>query len=594
MNRRDRPGRSLRAWMLLLAIASAMPLVLTLGYAIHLQADQQEEAQFILVRERAIGAAAILDQQLKLINSLLEEQAGSREVSQADVPEMYQDANRMLATQRAFTVFEMSDSRGSLVYRAARDPSQAMPPGKAWSCAARQPNGEAASSLSTVPTGLRGDEGWNARATLRLASGPLAGCRLAASASLRGFGEALRAREWPLAWVAAVVDRDFRIIARSTLAEQYVGLGATEPLRRAIREGGNRAFDGTARDGTRVLAYTVPVPGGNGWHIAVGVAERVVRNELRSSTWRFIGLSLAALAFAGGVALLLAARISQVIRSLGGALDPMTMAGTGFVKIKEAHAVGELLANSRASLDVAAQAQQRLIRTLEAENARRVLTERTLKSVQAKLMAVQETERRIVARELHDELGQELALLQIMLKSIRTRGTADNRMLHDCEAGVLRMSDHVRTLALALRPAMLDDLGLAAALSALTRPGNPPHQPQIRVEMPKPSRRFPADVETALYRVAQAATTNALRHANARTIVVALTFDAARVSIEVSDDGGGFDPEGDAALAGEHLGLVIMRERMAAVGGSLTISSGPGGTRVVASAPLSPTEAFDE
>jgi len=218
---------------------------------------------------------------------------------------------------------------------------------------------------------------------------------------------------------------------------------------------------------------------------------------------------------------------------------------------------------------------------LEHLNRELELSHERLRALSRRLLEVQEDERRRLARDLHDDIGQALTALKIQLES-RAR-------VEECVDTVRHTLERVRQLSLSLRPSQLDDLGLAAALrSHLDR--------QARVAgiaAHFDAADAPADMgpetETSCFRVAQEAINNVLRHAQAANIWVRLFSAGGRLALSVRDDGHGFDLEGVRRRTGADasLGLVGMEERIALVGGSLELRSEPGrGTVVVATFPV--------
>jgi signal transduction histidine kinase len=200
---------------------------------------------------------------------------------------------------------------------------------------------------------------------------------------------------------------------------------------------------------------------------------------------------------------------------------------------------------------------------------------------------MQESERRRIARELHDEVGQLLTRLDLMLKLI-TRLPAERipERLSEAQALVSELATRIRELSLDLRPAMLDDLGLLPAL--LWHFERYAAQTGVRVSLEHAGleQRFPPDVETAAYRIVQEALTNVARHAGVSEATVRLWANSDRLHIQIEDQGGGFDPR--AALAASvSSGLVGMRERANLAGGQLVIEAAPGsGARLMAEFPL--------
>jgi two-component system sensor histidine kinase UhpB len=188
-------------------------------------------------------------------------------------------------------------------------------------------------------------------------------------------------------------------------------------------------------------------------------------------------------------------------------------------------------------------------------------------------MIAQEAERRRVANELHDEIGQSLTALILQLKRTVESGPPDRELVVSAEA----ILAEVRAVARRLRPEALDDLGLRSALLALAARMDDAAGVDVAVRIDPRLPSLAHDVELVIYRVVQESLTNVVRHAGAEHARVELRQDEGGVVLGVSDDGGGFDVS--ARHRGE--GLRGMRERALLVGGALTVDSRPGaGTRV--------------
>ena len=227
------------------------------------------------------------------------------------------------------------------------------------------------------------------------------------------------------------------------------------------------------------------------------------------------------------------------------------------------------------------------------ERERHLATQGRLQQLSRRLLEVQERERRYLARELHDDIGQALTALKIQLESLaRTNGDPVARQRLAESADTARHAlERVRLLSLSLRPPQLDDLGLLAALrSHLDRQAGvgrlTPH-----FEAEDVPRSLPPEVETACFRVAQEAITNVLRHAKASKIWVRLFVAGGRLALSVRDDGAGFDLDAVTrrGLHGASLGMVSMEERATLAGGGLEVRSSEGhGTVIVATFGLEP------
>ena len=197
------------------------------------------------------------------------------------------------------------------------------------------------------------------------------------------------------------------------------------------------------------------------------------------------------------------------------------------------------------------------------------------------LLDKQEAERRHLARELHDEIGATLTQLSFVLQTVPASGSA----VDDAQAIVQTLIQRVRDMSLDLRPFMLDDFGLAAALGWYTdrfasRTG-------IRVHLTDRGldRRFSLAVETTAYRIVQEALTNSAKHGRASEVTIVVEAGNGVLMLSVSDNGTGFDPE-VVRNSGRANGIVGMRERAMSVGGALRIGSRlGGGTRIDVSMP---------
>jgi signal transduction histidine kinase len=211
-----------------------------------------------------------------------------------------------------------------------------------------------------------------------------------------------------------------------------------------------------------------------------------------------------------------------------------------------------------------------------------------LQALSRRLVEVQEAERRHIARELHDEVGQVLTGLKLSLEmSTHLPDEAVKASLDEAQALVNELMVEVRDLSLDLRPAMLDDLGLLPALLWHFERYTAQTQVHVVFKQIGLERRFRPEIETAVYRMVQEALTNVARHAGASKATVRLWADDETMGVQIEDQGAGFDLE--AALStGTSSGLAGMHERVALLGGQLTIETAPGtGTRLTAELPLS-------
>jgi signal transduction histidine kinase len=214
-----------------------------------------------------------------------------------------------------------------------------------------------------------------------------------------------------------------------------------------------------------------------------------------------------------------------------------------------------------------------------------------LQALSRRLVEAQETERRHLARELHDEIGQALTAtemnLQVLLESPGTDGLAPR--LKASLRVIERVQEQVHDLSLSLRPSMLDDLGLEPALRWYTTRQAALTGLQVEVRADPLEQRLDSMIETECFRVAQEALTNVVKHAKAHAVTLELSRNDEQLHLSVRDDGIGFDVASvrEQAVRGASLGLLSMEERATLAGGGLQYHATPGqGTEVHAWFPL--------
>jgi signal transduction histidine kinase len=213
----------------------------------------------------------------------------------------------------------------------------------------------------------------------------------------------------------------------------------------------------------------------------------------------------------------------------------------------------------------------------------------------AAITSAQEEERLRLARELHDDTIQELIALKQRVQLARKAPgeTKAATVLEELERLTEATIDNVRRMTRALRPIYLEDLGLMTALEMLTRETAQPDGLQVDFLRSGQERRLNREAELALYRIAQQALGNVVRHAGARRATLRLDFSEAAINLEVSDDGIGFQmPRYPTDLAPDgHFGLLGMHERADLIGARLEVHSEPGrGATISVRLPMAPTD----
>jgi signal transduction histidine kinase len=209
-----------------------------------------------------------------------------------------------------------------------------------------------------------------------------------------------------------------------------------------------------------------------------------------------------------------------------------------------------------------------------------------LRHLSAKLVATQEDERKSISRDLHDAVGQSMSAVQFELHDLAVALRPHDAQLRERVDRIRELVESslavIRNMALLLRPSMLDDLGLAAALEWLAREISRPTGVRIHVHADGLSRELPDEHKTCVFRIVQEALNNVCRHANAQTVEIAVRSSETWLTVTVRDDGRGFE----SGRAGG-LGLTGMQERVESLGGSIKITSGLGkGTLIEVALPL--------
>jgi signal transduction histidine kinase len=359
----------------------------------------------------------------------------------------------------------------------------------------------------------------------------------------------------------------------------------------------------TANDGQRVFRSMVPIENDEectSCHergqrllgllltdIPMAPVEGMLAKNLRHNLLWWAGMILATLL----VVSLGTSRL--VIRRLRRVADTLARFGQGQLDLRlpadSADEIGQLAAAFN-EMGRSIQSEEAKNRALSADLHRHAERQRDLLK---RLISAQEEERRRVARDLHDDLGQELAGLAVGLQGVERLWTADPdqalRTLRQMRRQITEVTDRAYAMIVALRPSALDDLGLVPALRAQAERTLTTSGVQFELDAGDLKRRLPQELETALFRTFQEALSNVVRHAGAKQVRMSLAALDGTLEGEIADDGRGFVPE--AVSTDGHdprgLGLLGMQERMALCGGSLEILSRPGaGTRLRIRIPL--------
>jgi signal transduction histidine kinase len=220
--------------------------------------------------------------------------------------------------------------------------------------------------------------------------------------------------------------------------------------------------------------------------------------------------------------------------------------------------------------------------------------EQRMRELTRRLVAAQEEERKHIAQELHDELGQALTAISLDLAGIEKALPLEEpseirRQLIDARSLADEVDERISELALDLRPSLLDDLGLLPTLQWYLNRYSQRSGIEVSMEFKGLEMRLSDEIETTLYRVIQEALTNIARHAQANKVLLSLERSAATVTARIQDDGRGFDLEDVRGSSGSPsgLGLVGIKDRVSTLGGHVEIHSSSGqGTRIQIEIPL--------
>jgi len=215
-------------------------------------------------------------------------------------------------------------------------------------------------------------------------------------------------------------------------------------------------------------------------------------------------------------------------------------------------------------------------------------TERKLRELSGRLIAVQDFERSRIARELHDCTGQTVALLKMNLDRLAQLGqlsTEQAGLVSESVALAEEVRTQLRTISHLLHPPLLDEIGLVPALRGLVEGFSQRSGIQVHLQVEDSLGKFPAEIEISIYRIVQECLTNIHRHSGSPTARIRVERQATEIEIEVQDDGKGMPIEENTNGAG--VGLAGMGERARQLGGTLEIKSDGKGTSVLTRLPLS-------
>lgn len=345
----------------------------------------------------------------------------------------------------------------------------------------------------------------------------------------------------------------------------------------ALSSGNLRAY---TRDQGMIMEVTVPIGNGSAGTVRLGVGDKVIAREMAKIT-KSLSFSLAACVVVGlSLAITLASVLVQPIRNL--VLATHRLRHGDFTARSRVYSGDEIGKLSLVFNQMAKGLEDYRDEVQEKEAARQSLI--------GKIVQAQEEERKNVARELHDQLGQMLSKTLLTIESSCGRCSNPHSQCPEIKEDIRAMIDEVRTLAWNVRPSILDDYGLDRALAKYI--GETAKRVGFAIDyqsaLPPGLARFPRpEVEVTLYRIVQEAITNIIRHAKATEVSVVLMCHTGDAVVVVEDNGIGFDVNPEERGIPQSLGLLGMKERAWLMGGEVLIDSERGkGTTIRVIIPL--------
>ncbi len=366
---------------------------------------------------------------------------------------------------------------------------------------------------------------------------------------------------------AFVTDADANVVAHS-----FGGAGFPVQLLEVPDAPGPFVFDSELG---RIHHFRAGILDGQAGTVAVGLSEDRVESIISGVTIQMLLVTLAVALAGVGTAVLLTKILVRPILDL--------------VRTTRRVGGGDLSARAHRwasdEIGVLAEAFNVMVEDLEASHMTIAEKEAARERLLGQLISAQEEERKRIARELHDGVGQSLNSLVLGLSTLETENGDQAAHIDELRHATLETLTAVRQISRQLRPSVLDDLGLADAvdLYAAELSGL---MPQFRIDTQIDiDRRLPTTIETALYRIVQEGMTNAVRHSDAALLSVIVTARDGRLQVIIEDDGVGFDVESTLRHSNS-VGLHAIQERAELIGGRARFESGAGGTAVFVEVPI--------
>lgn len=589
-----RAPQSLHTYLVGLIVGVLLPLLGFCGFLVTRSARHEQDAMAMMARDRTRIAAAAIDDELGALRGRLLILAGGLSLQTSDLSEFHRRAGETFSGMMVI----LSNANGQEIVNTAVTYGEPLPnsPDPATVRAVAESQQPRFSDLSLDP--ITHPPVITINVPVTRDSHSVYVLSLDISSTLpRILGEL----DLPDGWVAAIFDRQGRMIGRSRDPDRYVGTLAIPEFLRHMRTEDNGWVRGVSREGVPLFTAFAHTRQG-GWTINVGIPRQDLLAPVRQTTWTLIWLGGATLALAVLLAVLISRRIAAPIIGLVpiaeavGRGEPVVPHRTRLSEVnvvaRSLFDAGERLRHAATEREAATAAMSRSEQRYRAlaEDLARVDEERT--GLLNRVVVAQENERKRIARELHDSLAQYLSVLSLKLDALGQPDTRAREALNELRSLIGELGRVVRRMAWELRPVALDELGLHRAVDNYLEEWSEMARLPVDAEIDLESRELPPAVEATLFRVLQEATTNVLRHADATRVGIILQVKDDRVRLIVEDDGRGFSTvDGVPPFAAtRQFGLLGMRERLALVHGELDVESAPEcGTTLFFSIPLGRT-----
>jgi signal transduction histidine kinase len=578
-------SRSVRTYVVRLVVAVTLPLLAFGAFLLVRSAHNEQHAIATTADERAEGAAADLDRELRSLQDLISVVAVSRFISDADFSVSNHTQNPLFDNRTLGIV--VRDLSGQSIFNTCLVDGGMLPISKALGNIADPSNNGKPYISDLLVDPISGSSVLTLDLVIWRENKP---AYILSLCAVPRIFQILIEQHLPDGWTAIVTDREGRPIA-STSGSVDVGSAATGgDAVTAISAWGKNPIGNLWENSGPTYRASHPVDIA-GWTVAINVPNEIFFGPVRRSL-------LILLITGGGTTALVIVLALSIGRRIAGPMADLTgiarALGSGarvvppLTGINEADLVAQALCSTSEDLGRRTEELTQIVGALRdsekrlqrlSDDLRRALDERT--RLLNRMVSAQEDERQRVARELHDHLGQYFAAMLLGLDAAEKawkRNAGGDRTITDLKAITSGMSREVHQLSWELRPTALDDLGLEPAFANYLEKWSDRFNLNVDFAGHLQRRRLSAPIEITLYRVLQEAMTNIAKHASAGKISVVLEADIDEVRMIVEDDGTGFAQNhtgaSDAATSG--YGLIGMRERLALVGGSLEIEASPG------------------